>query len=243
MRSPLIIASVILLATSTSFGKEVVVFFAGNGATQASVDCWKKSAEKQMPGVEFVVFRYPEGAPATGNNKIVDMDRPASKKGEAKQSSPYEKLLEKMANGTTDNYTILGHSSGGQYAVRMAQELSKRRGKTEYPNKLKLVTLEGDVPMQKINGVESTCWYSSAADKSSDTFHGCQRRYYKTDCAGKSAACSHYRLVNKQAPANLTQNDWHARGFTGCDANVDVLKSSTETSASGASSKKTDSKR
>lgn len=122
----------------------------------------------------------------------------------------------------SQEWVIAGHSSASVNAEHVAL-------KVKNPNQIKLVLLDGYGHNGVQEKVDTTCWYGvnsrGGLSLNASTMKSvCTRArshlkaYTAPQCGGQW--CSHFSLVNKNAPADLVTNNWGSRGYENCRANT-----------------------
>jgi hypothetical protein len=177
-----------------------VLFFGGYLSTHDDVESWRKSLMSKVPGIEAIVFHYPEMTPA-GKPLL----RWQQTQWAAEQIAGPGKCL------------IVGHSSGCLIANTVAA-FAHSMGLS-----FKLIALDGFAPDDKLLALpETEVWGARCGKKQSLNYkdHADLSCFKVYDAKVTKQWPLHFSLINLNAS---DEYDAITDGYHNCDANLTVL--------------------
>lgn len=167
------------------------------------MDFWKMSAQNQRSDVRFDVYPYPSGAGYL---------KPSAEQGFDDQ---YDDVVKLIADVGADKLYIVGHSSGCAIANKLNSLVPG-----DHKN-VTVVDLDGfGASADQLKGAKNQVWSAvgPGGKGKSVNWASWHKIYIATRATGRWAL--HFSLVNTAATDAIDGDNYPAKGYTGCMANL-----------------------
>jgi hypothetical protein len=180
-----------------------VVFIGGYQSNGLDMDMWKTSASNQRSDVRFDVYPYPSGA--------------SSHKLGAEQGfdNQYADVVKLIADVNADTLYIVGHSSGCAIANKLNSLIPGNH------KNITLVDLDGfSASADQAKGSKVEVWSAvgPGGKGRSVNWAAWHKISYATRATNQWAL--HFSLVNSAATNDINGDNYPAKGYNGCVANL-----------------------
>lgn len=179
--------------------KPTILFFGGYDSTGDDMQAWESGCRSEYGSqYNFKAYRFLGRA---------IKEAPALEAAEAN----IQRAVKLISANPNQEYILVGHSSAGHFPAEIARRLPKG-------SKIKLVSLDG---FEGAAAMQSR--YPTVCISRLEPHSNCENRtpFTPVGCNKGSRMCGHFRMVNKNAPADMSGTKG---GYVNFSCNLDWLK-------------------